>query len=203
MIVSWRRRADGWSDRLARRRCVPVAAFAAAVVDSRRRAVLTAWRIDGRPADERRETSGDGRRCATGRGPSRRPSAALEALRDRRDDPAAADGSARAAARAALDDGHPIAAIAAAEADGERAARERVGAQVLRSVERSAKKMRESTEEYERAIVAGGAARACRRVTSPPGRASVTGRWRRSLAATSSRQPRRRRRRRRSVGAGR
>lgn len=58
-----------------------------------------------------------------------------------------------AAARAALDGGHSITAIAAADADGERAARERVGAQVLRLVERSAKKMRDATEEYERAIV--------------------------------------------------
>jgi DNA-binding NarL/FixJ family response regulator len=58
-----------------------------------------------------------------------------------------------AAARAALDGGHSIAAIAAADTEGERAARERVGGQVLRLVERSAKKMRESTEEYERAIV--------------------------------------------------
>lgn len=57
------------------------------------------------------------------------------------------------AARAALDGGHPISVIAAAEAEGERAARDRVGGQVLRSVERSAKKMREATEEYERAIV--------------------------------------------------
>ena len=57
------------------------------------------------------------------------------------------------AARAALDGGHPISAIAAAEADGERAARERVGTQVLRSVERSAKKLRDATEEYERTVV--------------------------------------------------
>ena len=77
--------------------------------------------------------------------------AALEALATGAD-PADADGRTRAAARAALDDGHLIAAIAAAQADGERIARERVGAQVLRSVERLAKKMRESTEEYERAV---------------------------------------------------
>lgn len=77
--------------------------------------------------------------------------AALEALASGAD-PADADGRTRAAARAALDDGHQIAAIAAAQAEGERVARERVGAQVLRLVERSAKKMRESTEEYERAI---------------------------------------------------
>ncbi len=68
---------------------------------------------------------------------------------------ASAEPTARklSAARAALDGGHSIAAIAAADADGERAARERVGGQVLRLVERSAKKMRDSTEEYERAIV--------------------------------------------------
>lgn len=58
-----------------------------------------------------------------------------------------------AAARSALDGGHAIAAIAAAEAEGERAARERVGGQVLRLVERSAKKLRETTGEYEQAIV--------------------------------------------------
>ena len=57
------------------------------------------------------------------------------------------------AARAALDGGHAISAIAAAEAEGERAARERVGGQVLRAIERLAKKLREATEEYERAIV--------------------------------------------------
>jgi DNA-binding NarL/FixJ family response regulator len=57
------------------------------------------------------------------------------------------------AARAALDGGHPIGAIAAAEAEGERAARDRVGGQVLRSVERSAKKLRDASEEYERTVV--------------------------------------------------
>ena len=91
--------------------------------------------------------------------------AALEALATGAD-PADADGRTRAAARAALDDGHPIAAIAAAQADGERVARERVGAQVLRSVERSAKKMRESTEEYERASCKRRGS-VLRRVTSP------------------------------------
>jgi DNA-binding NarL/FixJ family response regulator len=57
------------------------------------------------------------------------------------------------AARAALDGGHPISAIAAAEAEGEHAAREHVGTQVLRTVERSAKKLRDTTEEYERTVV--------------------------------------------------
>jgi DNA-binding NarL/FixJ family response regulator len=77
--------------------------------------------------------------------------AALEALAAG-EDTADVDGRKRAAARAALDDGHPIAAIAAAEAEGERAARERVGAQVLRAVERTAKKMRDSTEEHEQTV---------------------------------------------------
>jgi DNA-binding NarL/FixJ family response regulator len=82
--------------------------------------------------------------------------AAAEAALEAR---ATGDGSeaqarrALTAARAALDGGHPIAAIAAAEAEGERVARERVGAQVLRSVERSAKKLRDATEEYERTVV--------------------------------------------------
>jgi len=58
----------------------------------------------------------------------------------------------RAAAREALDGGHGISVIARAESEGERAARERLGAQVLRSVERSAKKLREVTADYERAV---------------------------------------------------
>lgn len=65
------------------------------------------------------------------------------------------DGRKLAAARAALDGGHPIAAIAEAEAEGEAAARDRVGAQVLRSIERLAKKMRDATQEYERAVTLG------------------------------------------------
>jgi DNA-binding NarL/FixJ family response regulator len=64
----------------------------------------------------------------------------------------AAREGALAAARAALDGGVAIAAIAAAEAEGERAARERLGGQVLRLVERSAKRLRDATSEYERAI---------------------------------------------------
>lgn len=64
----------------------------------------------------------------------------------------AARERALSAARAALDGGVGIAAIAAAEAEGERAARERLGGQVLRLVERSAKRLREATSEYERAI---------------------------------------------------
>jgi DNA-binding NarL/FixJ family response regulator len=64
-----------------------------------------------------------------------------------------AAGRSLAAARAALDGGHAIVAIAAAEADGDRAARDRVGPQVLRSVERSAKKMRDAIDEHEDAIV--------------------------------------------------
>lgn len=78
--------------------------------------------------------------------------AALEAQAGGAETQAAAD-RVLAAARAALDGGHAIAVIAAAEADGERAARERVGGQVLRQVERAAKKLREATGEYEQAIV--------------------------------------------------
>ena len=58
----------------------------------------------------------------------------------------------RDAARVALDAGHEVSAIAAAQTRGERAARERVGAQVLRGVERSARKVREATDEYERSV---------------------------------------------------
>ena len=57
------------------------------------------------------------------------------------------------AAHAALDAGHSVAEIASAEAAGERAARERSAGQVLRSVERAARKMRDATDEYERAIL--------------------------------------------------
>ena len=64
-----------------------------------------------------------------------------------------AAGRSLTAARAALDAGHPIVAIAAAEAEGEGAARDRIGAQLLRSVERSAKKMRDAIGEYERTLV--------------------------------------------------
>ena len=79
-------------------------------------------------------------------------SAALEAQAGGAETQAAAD-RVLAAARSALDGGHAIAAIAAAEADGERAARERVGGQLLRAVERTAKKLREATGEHEQAIV--------------------------------------------------
>ena len=68
-------------------------------------------------------------------------------------DEEAARQRALAAARAALDAGHPISAIARAESAGEKAARERLGAQVLRSVERAAKKLADATAEYERTIV--------------------------------------------------
>jgi len=78
--------------------------------------------------------------------------AALEAQAGGEETQPAAD-RVLAAARAALDGGHAIAAIAAAEADGTRAARERVGGQLLRLVERSAKKLRDATGEYEQTIV--------------------------------------------------
>jgi DNA-binding NarL/FixJ family response regulator len=76
------------------------------------------------------------------------------ALQTRVDGGDRADAWARslAAARAALDGGHAIAAIARAEAEGEATAREGLGTQVLRLVERSAKKLREATSDYESAI---------------------------------------------------
>lgn len=77
--------------------------------------------------------------------------AALQAQADG-GDPTDARARALSAARAALDGGHAIAAIAAAEAAGERAARERIGGQVLRAVERVARKLREATGEYEETI---------------------------------------------------
>lgn len=64
----------------------------------------------------------------------------------------AARGRALSAASAALDGGFAISAIAAAEVEGDRAARGRLAAQVLRQVERSAKKLRDATHEYERTI---------------------------------------------------
>jgi DNA-binding NarL/FixJ family response regulator len=69
-------------------------------------------------------------------------------------DPQAA-GRLQAAARAALDGGVAISAIARAESDGERAARQRLGGQVLRVIERAAKKLRDVTAEYEDAVVKG------------------------------------------------
>lgn len=58
----------------------------------------------------------------------------------------------REAAKAALDAGHALAAVAAAEQAGQEAARGRVGAQVLREVERTAKRVREATFDNEAAI---------------------------------------------------
>jgi DNA-binding NarL/FixJ family response regulator len=76
------------------------------------------------------------------------------ALQARVDGGDRADAWARSltAARAALDGGHAISAIARAEAEGEAAARERLGTQVLRLVARSAKKLREASADYESAI---------------------------------------------------
>lgn len=68
-------------------------------------------------------------------------------------DEEAARQRALAAARVALDAGHAISAIARAESAGEKAARERLGGQVLRSVERAARKLADATAEYERTIV--------------------------------------------------
>lgn len=68
-------------------------------------------------------------------------------------DEEAAKQRALTAAREALDAGHAISVIARAENAGEKAARERLGGQVLRSVERAAKKLAGATVEYERTIV--------------------------------------------------
>jgi len=57
-----------------------------------------------------------------------------------------------AAAKAALDAGHGLAAVAAAEAAGQEAARPGLRAEVLRDVARSAKKKREATAEHDAAV---------------------------------------------------
>lgn len=56
------------------------------------------------------------------------------------------------AAKAALDGGHALTAVAAAEQAGQQAARDRLGAQVLREVERTAKRVREATLDHEASI---------------------------------------------------
>lgn len=66
---------------------------------------------------------------------------------------AAAQVAAREAAKAALDAGHPLVAVAAAEQAGQQAARDRVRPQLLREVERTAKRVREATRDHEAAIV--------------------------------------------------
>lgn len=69
------------------------------------------------------------------------------------------DGSVRltAAAKAALDTGHGLAAVAAAEAAGQEAARSRLRAEVLRDVGRSARKKREATAEHDAAVTRAAA----------------------------------------------
>lgn len=57
-----------------------------------------------------------------------------------------------AAAKAALDAGHGLAAVAAAEAAGQEAARSRLRAEVLRDVARSARKKREAIAEHHAAV---------------------------------------------------
>jgi len=57
-----------------------------------------------------------------------------------------------AAAKVALDQGHALSAIAAAESAGQEAARSRLRAEVLRDVARSAKKKREATAEHDAAV---------------------------------------------------
>lgn len=64
------------------------------------------------------------------------------------------DSAARltAAAKAALDAGHGLAAVAGAEAAGQQAARSRLRTDVLRDVARSAKKKREASAEHDAAV---------------------------------------------------
>lgn len=56
------------------------------------------------------------------------------------------------AAKAALDAGYGLAAVAGAEAAGQEAARSRLRTEVLRDVARSAKKKREATAEHDAAV---------------------------------------------------
>jgi DNA-binding NarL/FixJ family response regulator len=65
----------------------------------------------------------------------------------------AAEARATEAAKAALDGGHALAVVAAAEQAGQRAARDRVRPQLLRDVERTAKRVRDVTREHEVAVV--------------------------------------------------
>lgn len=83
----------------------------------------------------------------------------------------AARSAATDAAKAALDAGHGIAAVAAAEAAGQRAARDRARPQLLRGVDRAAKRLREATADHEAAIVA--AARAGLTAREIAGRAQI------------------------------
>jgi len=66
-----------------------------------------------------------------------------------------AEARARAteAAKLALDAGHALAAVAAAEQAGQQAACDRARPQLLRDVERTAKRVREATRDHEAAIV--------------------------------------------------
>lgn len=66
---------------------------------------------------------------------------------------AAAQAQATEAAKTALDAGHALVAVAAAERAGQQAARERVRPQLLRDVERTAKRVRDATREHELAVV--------------------------------------------------
>jgi DNA-binding NarL/FixJ family response regulator len=83
----------------------------------------------------------------------------------------AARSAATDAAKAALDAGHGLAAVAAAEAAGQRAGRDRARPQLLRGVERAAKRLREATADHEAAIVA--AARAGLTAREIAGRAQI------------------------------
>lgn len=56
------------------------------------------------------------------------------------------------AAKAALDHGHALSVVAEAEAAGQAAARDRLRKDVLRRVERSARKLREATTEHENVV---------------------------------------------------
>lgn len=66
---------------------------------------------------------------------------------------AGAQARATEAAKSALDAGHALAAVAAAEQAGRQAARDRARPQLLHDVERTARRVREATRDHEAAIV--------------------------------------------------
>ena len=83
--------------------------------------------------------------------------AAARRLQARADEnPAAIDDAHQtllAAANAAMHAGHTLSAIADAERHGERAARDEVGSDALKRVERTARKARDARAEHEQAVL--------------------------------------------------
>lgn len=92
------------------------------------------------------------------------------------------------AAKAALDAGHGLNEVAAAEAAGQAAARDRLRKDVLRRVERSARRLREVTAEHE-TLIAQADALALARARSRREQASLTARSPRSSGGTRSGPP--------------